>query len=102
MATGSKRGPSSTKNGTMQIKKYEEEHFVDTQKPVWNYSLFTEEVIRNFQNGNLYNAYHYFGNKQFEVLGQEGTYFAVWAPNATEVSVKGNFNDWKNATHPLF
>jgi 1,4-alpha-glucan branching enzyme len=102
MATGSKRGPSSTKNGTMQIKKYEEEHFVDTQKPVWNYSLFTEEVIRNFQNGNLYNAYHYFGNKQLEVLGQEGTYFAVWAPNATEVSVKGNFNDWKNATHPLF
>ena len=35
------------KNGA--IKKYEEEHFVDSTKPVWNYSLFTEEDIGNFQ-----------------------------------------------------
>jgi 1,4-alpha-glucan branching enzyme len=83
-------------------KRYEDEHFVDSTKPVWNYSLFNEEVIRNFQQGTLYNAYEYFGNKQIEVLEQEGTYFAVWAPNATRVSVKGNFNDWVNDTHPLF
>lgn len=82
--------------------KYEEVHFVDTTKPVWNYSLFSDEVIRNFQNGTLYNAYHYFGNKQLNVLGQEGTYFAVWAPNATRVTVKGNFNNWDNDAHPLF
>jgi 1,4-alpha-glucan branching enzyme len=82
--------------------RYEDVHFVDSTKPVWNYSIFTEEAIRNFQNGTLYNAYDFFGNKQFEVLGQEGTYFAVWAPNATRVSVKGNFNDWDNDSHPLF
>src|SRR4030095_10891130 len=31
----------------------------------------------------------------------DGTYFAVWAPNAQNVSVVGNFNDWNDASHPL-
>ena len=83
-------------------KPYEEIHFVDSTKSVWNYSLFTEEHIRNFQNGTHYNLYNFFGSHQQEVLGVKGYYFAVWAPNATYVSVKGNFNNWNNETHPLF
>lgn len=31
------------------MSKYEEVHFVDTAQSVWNYSLFTDEDIRNFQ-----------------------------------------------------
>jgi 1,4-alpha-glucan branching enzyme len=81
---------------------YEDVHFIDASKPVWNYSLFNEEIIQHFQNGTLYNAYEYFGNKQISVLGKQGTYFAVWAPNATEVSVVGNFNDWQHGVHPLY
>ena len=81
---------------------YEEIHFVDTEKAVWNYSLFTAEAINNFQQGTLYNAYEFFGNKQMTVLGRKGTYFAVWAPNATLVSVTGNFNDWTEDKNPLF
>lgn len=81
---------------------YEEVHFIDATKKVWNYSLFSEEIINNFQQGTLYNAYHYFGNKQLNVLGKTGTYFSVWAPNATAVSVVGNFNDWKAGEHRLF
>lgn len=81
--------------------KYEEAHFVDTHQPVWNYSLFTETDIHNFQNGTHYHLYSLFGNKQIEVLNQKGTYFSVWAPNATAVFVVGNFNDWNNTTHPL-
>ncbi len=84
------------------VKPYEEIHFVDTTKPVWNYSLFQDEVIRNFQQGTCYDAYRYFGNKQITVLETPGTYFAVWAPNATKVTVTGNFNDWDKTTHPLF
>ncbi len=82
-------------------KSYEEIHFVDTAQPVWNYSLLTEEIISNFQKGTLYNAYQYFGSHVVEVLGHTGYYFAVWAPNATEVSVVGHFNDWKSKLHPL-
>ena len=83
-------------------KKYEEEHFVDSTKPVWSYSLFTDTDIRNYQNGNLYNGYQLFGNHATEVLNTQGFYFAVWAPNATEVSVVGDFNNWQPGKHPLF
>jgi len=83
------------------MPKYEEVHFVDTRQSVWNYSLFTDEDVHNFQNGTHYCLYTLFGNKQIEVSGKKGTYFAVWAPNATSVYVKGNFNDWNNETHLL-
>lgn len=84
------------------IKKYEEIHFVDSTKAVWNYSLLSEEDIRNFQQGTHYRLYDLFGSHEVEVLGKRGYYFAVWAPNATLVSVIGNFNDWNTASHPLF
>ncbi|HKW69993.1 MAG TPA: 1,4-alpha-glucan branching enzyme, partial [Candidatus Dormibacteraeota bacterium] len=44
----------------------------------------------------------------FEKLGAhpahdpEGTYFAVWAPNADAVSVIGDFNGWDKAANGLF
>ncbi|HMH22762.1 MAG TPA: 1,4-alpha-glucan branching protein GlgB [Puia sp.] len=83
-------------------KRYEEIHFVDSEKPVWNYSLFTEEDIHNFQNGTHYRLYNHFGAHREEVLGKTGYYFAVWAPNATYISVIGHFNEWKPEAHPLF
>ncbi len=33
--------------------------------------------------------------------GREGVHFAVWAPNAAAVSVKGEFNGWDNSSLPL-
>ena len=81
------------------MSKYEELHFVDTKQPVWNYSLFTDEDVSNFQKGTHYSLYKFFGNKQIQVSETMGTYFAVWAPNATAVYVKGNFNHWNNDTH---
>jgi 1,4-alpha-glucan branching enzyme len=83
------------------MSKYEAIHFVDTAQAVWNYSLFTEEDIHAFQHGTHSTLYQLFGNKQIEVLGVYGTYFSVWAPNATAVFVTGNFNDWNNEAHPL-
>lgn len=99
-------GVSSRNKKTIKVvkaeeKKYEDIHFVDTQQAVWNYSLFTEEAVRNFQNGTHYSLYEYFGNKQIEVLETKGTYFAVWAPNATYISVTGYFNNWDKTSHPL-
>ena len=83
------------------MSKYEDVHFVDTKQPVWNYSFFSEADIQNFQNGTHYSLYELFGNKQIEVGNTKGTYFSVWAPNATAVFVVGNFNDWNNQSHPL-
>ncbi|HEV8081337.1 MAG TPA: 1,4-alpha-glucan branching protein GlgB [Chitinophagaceae bacterium] len=86
----------------MRIKKYEDIHFVDTSKPVWNYSLFTDEDITNYQSGTHYTLYNKFGSHALEVLKTHGFYFSVWAPNATSVSVIGNFNNWDKESHPLF
>jgi len=83
-------------------KKYEDYHFVDTTKPVWNYSRFEGDDIANFQNGTNYRCDELFGSHVMEVLGTTGYYFAVWAPNATFVSVFGTFNDWNKESHPLF
>ncbi len=33
--------------------------------------------------------------------GRDGTQFGVWAPNASGVSVIGDFNGWKVGSHPL-
>ena len=96
-----KREEKLEKVGKPAVKKYEELHFVDTQQAVWNYSLFSDEDIRNFQKGTHYRLYDHFGNKQIEVLNTQGTYFSVWAPNATVVAVVGYFNDWNKSSHPL-
>ena len=82
--------------------KYEDIHFVDSTRPVWNYSLFTEEDIVNYQNGTHYRLYKLFGSHYREVLNSPGYYFAVWAPNATFISVIGDFNNWDKHAHPLF
>ncbi len=81
---------------------YEEKVFVETKKPVWNYSLFTDEDIRNFENGTHYSLYKLFGSHALTVLNKQGYYFAVWAPNATYISVVGDFNNWDVNSHPLF
>ena len=52
------------------LKPYEETHFVDSTKPVWNYSLLSDEDISNFQNGTHYSLYKIFGSHQREVLGE--------------------------------
>jgi 1,4-alpha-glucan branching enzyme len=84
-----------------KLKRYEETNFIDTSKPVWNYSLLTDEDVTNYQNGTNYQLYKKFGSHSIQVNDVWGIYFCVWAPNATSVSVKGNFNDWKNHEYEL-
>ena len=84
------------------IVPYEHINFVDTSKPVWNYSLFTSEDISNYQNGTHYSLYQKMGSHQLTVSGTTGFYFALWAPNATSVHVIGHFNKWDKSAHPLF
>ncbi|MBS1731040.1 MAG: 1,4-alpha-glucan branching protein GlgB [Bacteroidetes bacterium] len=73
----------------------------DTSLLVWEHSLFTEEDIKNFQDGTHCKLYELFGNKQLTIENTTGTYFAVWAPNATAVHVTGNFNQWDGSIHLL-
>lgn len=87
---------------TEKTNKYEEVNFVDTTKPVWNYSILTDEDVTNYQNGTNYQLYKKFGSHSIQVNDVWGMYFCVWAPNGTSVSVKGNFNDWKDHEFELY
>ena len=54
-----------------------------------------------FAQGTHYDIYKKLGAHPSEEDGVRGMYFAVWAPNATEVHVTGSFNEWDEASHPL-
>lgn len=88
--------------GNQPLGRYEDFHFVDTTRAVWNYSRFQGDDIANFQRGTNYRCYELFGSHAMEVLGRKGYYFAVWAPNATYVAVMADFNGWSYTAHPLF
>jgi 1,4-alpha-glucan branching enzyme len=90
-----------TKDSKPDVKKYEDTHFVDTSKPVWNYSLLTDDDVTNYQNGTHYSLYEKFGSHSIQINDIWGMYFCVWAPNATSVSVTGNFNHWKEHEYEL-
>ena len=83
------------------LSRYEETHFIDTSKAVWNYSLLNDDDVRNFQQGTHYRLYEKFGSHSVQVNDVWGIYFCVWAPNATTISVIGNFNDWEKNIHEL-
>lgn len=82
-------------------KKYEETHFIDTSKPVWNYSLLNPDDVVNFQQGTNYSIYKKFGSHALRIYDVDGMYFCVWAPNATVVTVMGHFNNWDPVGYPL-
>ena len=52
------------------------------------------EEEKAFCAGVYYESYKKLGAHIMTVDGVEGTYFAVWAPNAQRVSVVGDFNNW--------
>lgn len=54
-----------------------------------------------FGQGTHYEIYKKLGAHKMEIDGVEGVYFAVWAPNAKEVFVFGEFNGWEEESHPM-
>ncbi|MFA5298278.1 MAG: 1,4-alpha-glucan branching protein GlgB [Lutibacter sp.] len=61
---------------------------------VVTHSLFTDFDIDLFKSGKHYRLYEKFGSHIITVNDVKGTYFAVWAPSAKQVSVIGDFNHW--------
>jgi 1,4-alpha-glucan branching enzyme len=82
--------------------RYEDMNFVDSSKPVWNYSILYDDDVQTLANGTHYTLYNKLGSRPVKVLDTDGYYFAVWAPNGTMVSVIGDFNNWQAGAHPLF
>jgi 1,4-alpha-glucan branching enzyme len=51
--------------------------------------------------GTLYAAYRTLGAHVVEAQGVRGVRFAVWAPNAENVTVTGEFDEWDIRRHPM-
>ena len=64
-------------------------------------SLAGETDIYLFREGSHTRIYDFLGSHAMEHEGTEGVLFAVWAPNAQEVSVIGDFNGWNRESHKL-
>jgi len=69
--------------------------------PLAGSSLLTEMDLYLFNEGTHYRLYEKMGAHPGVVDGVAGTHFAVWAPNAAQVCVFGDFNGWDKASHPL-
>jgi 1,4-alpha-glucan branching enzyme len=63
--------------------------------------LLTDFDIYLFNEGNHHSIYEKMGAHPITVDGTAGVYFAVWAPNARNVSVVGNFNGWDGRKHQM-
>ena len=66
-----------------------------------SFTLLTDFDIHLFRSGKHFKLYDKLGSHASTFKGHDGTYFAVWAPNAKAVSVIGNFNHWNNDVHKL-
>jgi 1,4-alpha-glucan branching enzyme len=66
-----------------------------------SWSLLGPQDVYLFNEGTNHRLHEKLGARLVTVDGKEGTYFAVWAPNAEEVSVVGEFNGWNREQNRL-
>lgn len=63
---------------------------------------FITEVDRYlYNNGRHYEIYEKLGAHPENHEGNDGMYFAVWAPHASQVGVVGDFNGWDPEATPM-
>ena len=63
--------------------------------------LLTDFELHLFAEGTFFKAYETMGAHLRTVQGIDGVHFVVWAPNASRVSVVGDFNQWDGRRHPM-
>src|SRR5216683_263958 len=64
-------------------------------------TLLSDTDLYYFNEGTHSRLYKKLGAHPLTVDATRGTYFAVWAPNAVQVYVMGDFNGWCKDSHPL-
>lgn len=71
-------------------------------KDAYNFApQITRQDTEKFNAGIHYMIYEKLGAHPMKIDDTEGTYFAVWAPNALRVSVVGDFNGWDGRVHQM-
>ncbi len=87
-------------NYQIRYKSGEHEHF--TYDPyAFKSPKFTEFDVHLFGEGNHHRIYEKLGAHPATIDGVTGVHFAVWAPNARNVSILGDFNHWDGRQHQM-
>ena len=60
-----------------------------------------KDQIYLFHQGTYYHAYELLGAHPYKKGEETGYVFRTWAPNASKISVMGDFNNWNNTAHPM-
>ena len=81
----------------IKTRKQEEE----ADKEFREFSLISDYDIHLFKEGKHFHLYKKFGSHIIQNKGVTGVNFALWAPNASQVSVMGDFNEWNKMTNPM-
>ncbi len=68
---------------------------------IYSVSRLTDHDVYLFKEGSHFRLFDKLGSHLMDVDGRRGTFFSVWAPNASGVSVVGDFNAWQKGNHPL-
>src|SRR5690554_409448 len=68
-------------------------------KPSAEASLFSDYDVHLFKEGKHFHLHKKLGSHPMEHQGKKGTYFALWAPNAQQVTLIGAFNHWNRNSH---
>ena len=63
--------------------------------------LLSDNDVLLFAQGNHTRLYDILGAHLCQRGGVDGVRFAVWAPNASRVSVVGDFNQWRGSRNPM-
>lgn len=66
------------------------------------HSLFSDFDIALFKTGKHFHLYNKMGSHPMNLDSEEGCYFAVFAPNAENVFVVGDFNNWNGENYSLY
>ncbi len=78
----------------------------DQERLIYDPYCFRSPLITDFDRhlfaeGNHYQIYEKMGAHPTTINDVAGVYFAVWAPNARNVSVLGDFNSWDGRHHQM-
>ncbi len=87
---------------TYQLRVHKQEQVHTLHDPyAFQAPLISEFDLYLFGQGNHHQLYEKLGAHLVIVDGVQGVYFAVWAPNARNVSVIADFNDWDGRAHQM-
>ncbi len=92
----------TTELANYQLKLKKDSHEWVIHDPyAFRSAKLTDFDIQLFGEGNHHRIYEKLGAHLTEVEGIKGVYFALWAPNARNVSILGDFNQWDGRFHQM-